>query len=221
MSLSFDLAPDEVQIFLEETEEQLDLLDRAVVDLESRCDDAELLQSIFRAAHTLKGSAGLIRHARMTDVTHGMETILDKLRQGQLKVTPVLVDALLASVDMLRSLKDEVVTLKESDIDVLAVVEWLRQLDLGEVASESGVEPVAQEPRSLSPEAQERIRDSGGGEVYEVSVTIEPDSIAPAARMFQLTLALQELGEIFERLALGGRDPRRLHRHELCGGGGE
>jgi len=108
MSLTFDLPVDEVQIFLEETEEQLATLDRAIVDLESRSDDVDLLQSIFRAAHTLKGAAGLIQHSRMADLTHALETVLDRLRKGELRVTPVMVDTLLASVDMLRALNDEV-----------------------------------------------------------------------------------------------------------------
>ena len=62
MELSPDITPEHLEVFLQEAEEQLELLDEEIVRLEREEDTAPLLQEIFRAAHTLKGSAGMIGH---------------------------------------------------------------------------------------------------------------------------------------------------------------
>src|SRR3972149_4612882 len=108
MDSVFDIAEDELQVFLAEADEHLQMLDEGLVQLERRGDDAELLQAIFRAAHTLKGSAGVIGHRRMADLTHAMETALDGLRKGTLAVTTPLVDACLEALDALKLLRNEV-----------------------------------------------------------------------------------------------------------------
>ncbi len=82
MDLSPDISPEDLEVFLQEAEEQLELLDEDIVRLEREEDTEPLLQEIFRAAHTLKGSAGMIGHHLMTDLAHSMENLLDQLRLG-------------------------------------------------------------------------------------------------------------------------------------------
>jgi len=94
MALEFDADEQELQLFLAENEEHLQLLDQSIIQLETTGDDPQLLQRIFRSAHTIKGSAGLIGHQRMMELAHGMENVLDALRAGTLPVTPGIVDAL-------------------------------------------------------------------------------------------------------------------------------
>ena len=84
MPIMFDIADDELQVFMPEAEEQLQKLEDGLMRLERSGADDELLQVIFRAAHTLKGAAGAIGHIRMTELTHAMETVLDGLRKGHL-----------------------------------------------------------------------------------------------------------------------------------------
>src|SRR5579859_260284 len=98
MPLEFDADEQELQMFLAENNDHLQVLDQSIVKLEANADDQQLLQSIFRSAHTIKGAAGLIGHQRMTELAHDMESVLDGLRAGSLRVTPALVDALLASL---------------------------------------------------------------------------------------------------------------------------
>ncbi|MBP7694828.1 MAG: Hpt domain-containing protein, partial [Anaerolineales bacterium] len=99
MEVTFDIAEDELQIFLAEANEHLQVLDEGLVRLERERDDAPLLQALFRSAHTLKGSAGAIGHRRMADLTHVMETVLDGVRKNTLSVEAFLMDALLESLD--------------------------------------------------------------------------------------------------------------------------
>jgi chemotaxis protein histidine kinase CheA len=128
MAMTFDLDDDERPIFLAESDEQLQSLDEGFVRLEREAHNPELLQTIFRAAHTLKGSAGAIGHRRMAEVTHGLETVLDGLRKGTLSVQPDLVDVCLESLDSLRVLLGEVIQGAESDIDVKPLVSRLASL---------------------------------------------------------------------------------------------
>lgn len=125
MNMTFDIAEDELKIFLAESDEQLQMLDEGLVRLEREGDDMELLQAIFRAAHTLKGSAGAIGHRRMAELTHAMETALDGLRKHTLRVSPALVDACLESLDALRLLLNEVVEGEASPMDINPLVKRL------------------------------------------------------------------------------------------------
>ncbi|MEE8363886.1 MAG: Hpt domain-containing protein, partial [Dehalococcoidia bacterium] len=107
MELAPDITPEDLKVFLEETEEQLQLLDEDILKLERDGASDALVQEIFRAAHTIKGSAATIGHSSMTDVGHAAETLLEKLRNGALSVSTALINALLHSLDALRAFKEQ------------------------------------------------------------------------------------------------------------------
>lgn len=116
--LQFDLSTDDQALFLAEVDELLQRVEETLVDLERAPDDQALLNEIFRAAHTIKGSSATIGHTRMTALTHAMETRLDDLRKGVASVTPDLIEALLKALDVLKLLRDEVETRVPADVDV-------------------------------------------------------------------------------------------------------
>ena len=93
-----------LQTFLTEAAEHLRALEEALVALEARPDDAELLNGIFRVAHSLKGDALMVGFPRIADFAHGLEDLLDRLRDGALAVDGDLVTLLLRAVDVLRAL---------------------------------------------------------------------------------------------------------------------
>ncbi len=128
MSLATDVTAEEMQVFLEEAEEQIALLDRSIVGLEVNGGDPQLLQEIFRAAHTIKGSSAMLGHQRMTELTHAMESLLDLLRKGKLKASEEVVDCLLQGLDILKMLRDELVLQEESDVNVAPAVAKLREV---------------------------------------------------------------------------------------------
>ncbi len=80
MKINEEISQDELKVFLEETEEQIELLDNDIVRMEKEPDNDELIQEIFRAAHTVKGSSAMVGYTRMSELTHAMESLLDKLR---------------------------------------------------------------------------------------------------------------------------------------------
>src|SRR4051795_9854299 len=118
--LQFDLTSDDQALFLAEVDELLQRVEEALVDLERQPDDQVLLQDIFRAAHTIKGSSATIGHTRMAALTHAMETRLDDVRKGVAPVTAGLIEALLKALDVLKVLRDEVETRVAADVDVAA-----------------------------------------------------------------------------------------------------
>jgi two-component system chemotaxis sensor kinase CheA len=93
-----------VSDFVIEAEESLDRIDPLFVDLETKGEDQEILNDIFRCLHTLKGAAGFLGFQPVVDVAHASESILKKLRDGEIGLTKRLVDVVLQSVDTLRVL---------------------------------------------------------------------------------------------------------------------
>jgi two-component system, chemotaxis family, sensor kinase CheA len=170
--LHFDLATDDQALFLAEADELLARVEEAVVDLERAPDDQALLNEIFRAAHTIKGSSATIGHTRMAALTHAMETRLDSLRKRTAQVTPELIEALLKAVDVLKLLRDEVETRVAADVDVDAAAASVeRRAALREL-------PVLNEPSTLC-----------------VTITLAEGPWA-AVRALQVLLALAEHGQV-------------------------
>ena len=93
-----------LQTFLTEAGEHLRTLEESLVALEARPDDAELLNGIFRVAHSLKGDALMVGFPRIAEFAHGLEDLLERLRDGALAVDADLISLLLRAVDVLRAL---------------------------------------------------------------------------------------------------------------------
>ncbi|MDO8690642.1 MAG: chemotaxis protein CheA [Dehalococcoidia bacterium] len=202
MSLEFDAAPDELAVFLEEAEEQLQLLDQDILVMEKEGPNAELLQEVFRAAHTLKGSSAAIGHTRMAGLTHAMETILDHLRKGKLEKSTSLIDLLLQSLDVLRVLREEVVTLEDSGLDPSDLVSSLKQFleeNLPKDDQEKPAVAAAASPKAAPGPSIGALQSARpDGRQYFVTVQIDKESPFPAVRFFQVHLCLSSIGEITE-----------------------
>lgn len=93
-----------IRVFLDEAEERLEQMEGGLVLLEDHPGDEELLQAIFRAAHTLKGNSATLGYVALTEFTHVLEDLLERVRSRTLAVTGDLVSLLLGSVDVLRQL---------------------------------------------------------------------------------------------------------------------
>ncbi len=188
--LQLDLSPEEAEVFLQEAEELLLALDEGLVRLEDEsADRATLVQEIFRAAHTLKGSAGMIGHSQMAELLHAMESLLDRLRHSQLTVTPAIVDALLAGADMARRFVAEVATGQASGLDTAPVLERLRALA-------AGVQAPLEQAAGWELAPPEDIEVPEGQSLYEIRCTISRESVAPGARALQVLLALAQAGHV-------------------------
>ncbi len=200
VQIASDVTPEELQVFLQDTDEQLQLLDEDIIKLENESDDETLLQEIFRAAHTIKGSSAMLGYDMMAELTHAMESILDKLRHGELSVNTEIADALLAALDDLRILRENLTADQETEIDVTAEIARLEELANAEsVAVTAGPsEETAAISVSVSEEGRKRLQEllSTGSKAYQITVAIEPGSPWGAVRFFQVLNDLGEKGTI-------------------------
>ncbi|MEA4906639.1 MAG: chemotaxis protein CheA [Anaerolineaceae bacterium] len=208
MNQAFDISQDELPIFLAETEEHLQILEEGLVRLEQEEEDPELLQGLFRAAHTLKGMAGMIGHKRLVDVTHMMETAFDAVRKNQLNISTPLIDACLESIDALRLLRDEVDHGMVADVDIPSLVDLFAPFVETSAPAPRPAPPAprpapvqaapAPQPDKPAPRPSRRTRSSSRSRAKTILIEadISPRSAASAARAFQIMLALQGLGQI-------------------------
>jgi len=103
----YDFVAEALPAFLSEAQEQIENLEQLLLQLEDRPDDNELLNALFRCAHTVKGSAGIFGLDRVVAFTHHVETLLARMREGHVALTPALSTLLLRCNDQIRSLVAE------------------------------------------------------------------------------------------------------------------
>jgi two-component system chemotaxis sensor kinase CheA len=195
MEITFDISKDELPIFLAEVDEHLQTLDNILLSLQQEPASQELVQTVFRSAHTIKGMAGMIGHRRMTDMTHALENVLDGVRKNSIAISNELIDLCLDAVDCLRSLRDEVATSQVADVDIDEIVFTLK--DLVEDAQAESVQAVHGE---MADQLLEKIvlANPNGLQcnTFQIQARMDTKSMASAARAFQVVMALQDLGEI-------------------------
>lgn len=199
MELAPDITAEDLKVFLEEAEEQLQLLDEDIIRLEKEEGNEALLQEIFRAAHTLKGSSAMLGHTRMCNLAHAMESVLDRVRKGTLLPGSGVVDALLHSLDGLRALNEELVSPENGEYDIAFAVAELEAVMGGEdePASEAG-DSGEMGPLALDEDGREKLQSAvaAGQTAYQVSVGFDKESTWTAVRCFQVVHELSQVGEV-------------------------
>jgi two-component system chemotaxis sensor kinase CheA len=188
-----------VQIFSAESEENLREMELAFVQLESTPDDAETLQAIFRAAHTIKGNAAGLGFPALARFSHTVEDVLDRLRTGTHVLTTPLATVLLQAVDVLRHLVGAAVSGVDVDELLPEHIEVLEDLAAA-VGSGSTDGPGDGEPRLEAKNdrrnsAGRRVTDQGGTSSRSQTLRVEIEKLD---RMLNLT---GEIAVARERLA--------------------
>ena len=117
-----------VSKFVEEARENLEALNRGVVELEKRPGDGELLTGLMRAAHTLKGSSRMLKFAEVNQVAHRTEDVLEAVRDGQLAMAPEVGDALFMALDEIGACLEEIADGGDGDRDVVGMCRALEEL---------------------------------------------------------------------------------------------
>ena len=163
--------------FLIEAFELIEQIDHDLVELEANPEDLELLNRIFRVAHTVKGSSSFLNFDVLTELTHHMEDVLNKARKGELKITPDIMDVVLESVDMMKRLLESIRD-NGSDaaagIDIKNICVRLTQISEGEAPSAAAEAPAApvpepvKEPEPVAP-AEEAAPEVSDAELSKLS----------------------------------------------------
>ena len=201
MTSDIDISADDLKVFLQEAEGLLDLLDEDIIRLERESDNEELLQEIFRAAHTLKGSSGMLGFDQMAGLTHTMEDLLDRVRKGALTITAELVDALLMSLDGLKVLKNDLAAGQASTLEIEPIVQALEAAAEGDGSADDDDQVTIESLDAIvlgDAELAKRIEEAASGEtpLLRVTAAIDPDSDWAAVRCFQMLNELEGKGEL-------------------------
>ncbi len=168
MSSQADLDQEIINEFLVESQENLDQLDRDLVSLEQSPGSRDLLASIFRTIHTIKGTSGFLAFHRLEKLTHAGENLLSRLRDGAVAITPRRADALLHMVDLVRLMLANIERDgTDGDFDVTGVV-----AEINAVLEDEPAEP---------PKTARARRAAGAAKAPQASAAAqaEPD-VAPA-----------------------------------------
>jgi two-component system chemotaxis sensor kinase CheA len=214
MELAGGITQDDLKLFLQEADEQIELLDEDIVRLEKEANNPDLMQEIFRAAHTLKGSSAMVGHQRMSDLAHSMENVLDNLRKGLLAISPPVVDALLHGLDVMRLLRQELVSSDAKPTDIAEVT--------AELANAMSSNNKTETPRLLPDsflilnDEQNAAIDKAlreGKQGFRIKIMINESSGWASVRSFQIIQQLSPLVDIIgskpgqQEIELGNAGP--------------
>ena len=161
-----------VKDFLIESTENLDRLDQELVKLESEPSSKELLGSVFRTIHTIKGSCGFLGFARLEKLAHAGESLLSRLRDGKLNLNAEITSGLLAMVDAVRRMLAAIqASGQDGAEDYASLIEQLARLQGDQVASSQGANPAIPPGAPVLPEPAAEV---------EAALKAEIPSSAPA-----------------------------------------
>jgi len=187
--------------FLAETKEMLELLDQRFITLETDPGNKDLLNEIFRAMHSMKGSAGFLGFTRLVDVTHRAESILNKLRQGEMAVSPSVINVILETIDVVKLVMADI---RDSGTDQHVPVEAVaNKLDLilnldDDLAKEAPAAGAASEPAapaapSLAPEDVAKPAATKLGEILIEKGAVSKETVIEALEKQEAKVPLGEI----------------------------
>ena len=205
-----------LQIFIEESKDNLQTLNENLLNLENNPTDTETLNAIFRVAHTLKGMAGTMGFVKMQKLTHTIENVLSEIRSGNLAVNSNIVDVLFQSLDALENYVEEIVNTSnegnEEYADLISALGKIIEKPGSSEASNTASNPVpaTQEKKSeeavhndemlmVLPESQELVKNNAismGMNVFQIKIVLSAGCVLKSARAFVLFTELERLGEI-------------------------
>lgn len=214
---------DYLGMFLEESEENMALLNNQLLALENNPDDPAIIQEIFRAAHTLKGMAATMGFQHMAELTHAMENALDWIRQGRARVDAQWMDTLFASMDALshtlqgiaqegqehpippdifNRLKQLISSPSEPRPNTLSSIEK-QSPPAADDSSSSAMQPVLlydhwQELYDTYQEAIIQDALKQGLSVYRIEIELDRRTLLKAARAYIVYQTISDMGEIVQ-----------------------
>ena len=204
-----------MDMFLDESHEHLQSLNEGLLRLEENMEEISVVNDIFRNAHTLKGMSATMGFAKIAELTHEMEDVLDLVRKEQLKLNEDIMDTLFKCLDSLEQMVDSVGNGEAEDVvDVSDLVAKLSSIS-------KGTPPPAAAPAAGGAVAAPAAGDASGGaggdlgiddidldvmkkakdagmNVFHVKVTLMESCVLKAARSVMVMHALDEIGDVIK-----------------------
>lgn len=205
-----------LSMFLEESMDNLQVLNESLLELEQNPEDGNKLNEIFRVAHTIKGMAATMGFSEMAELTHKMEDVLSKFREGQLKVTAEVVTVLFKCLDTLELMVDNIAEGIEETIDVSDLINKLEGIADGNFKDNNSTTKVEE----VVEEKQEELKAIHVEEIdlneydinvikqakdknfnaYAIKINLSESTILKSARAFLIFKSLEDCGEIIKSI---------------------
>ncbi|MBU3088648.1 chemotaxis protein CheA [Clostridium gasigenes] len=194
-----------MNMFLEESMDNLQTLNEALLYLEQSPHDVDKLNEIFRVAHTIKGMAATMGFSDIAELTHKMEDVLSKFREGKLKVTEYVVTILFECLDTLEKMVNNIENGNDEAIDIKTVME-----SLDKIANEGNDKPEEVIEETIEKNIKEDLNEydisvakqavESGMNVINVNITLSQNTILKSARAFLIVQELEAQGEILKSI---------------------
>lgn len=196
-----------LDVFIEEAKEHLQAINEHLLEFEKNTTNLDLVNEIFRSAHTLKGMAATMGFEDLASLTHEMENVLDLIRNNQLQVTTEIVDLLFQSVDSLETMVYSIIESGDGKADVSELVAQLASIVSGDfVSSAKTSENLKEKPSAGEGNLAVHIDDfeltvinqsiESGYQAYLINVHLSPSTILKAARAYMVFDLLEKHGEV-------------------------
>lgn len=201
-----------MSMFLEEAMDNLQILNESLLQLEQEPHNIDKVNEIFRVAHTLKGMAATMGFNEVGELTHKMEDVLSRFRDGKLKVTQDVVTVLFKCLDTLEQMIKNIEDGVEEEVPIKGIIEELENIanlqdndkELKEDIQEEKQNDSAKNTKNIQVELNEydinvvkQARDKGFNS-YQIRVTISENTLLKSARVFLIFKSLEEMGEIIK-----------------------
>ncbi|MBZ9688111.1 chemotaxis protein CheA [Clostridium estertheticum] len=200
-----------MSMFLEESMENLQTLNEALLILEQQPENIDKLNEIFRVAHTIKGMAATMGFSQMAELTHKMEDVLSKFREGKLKVTEKVVTVLFRCLDTLEKMVNNISEGISEEISIEDIIEDLHSIAEGKDTTENikkeiavtvesdnnGAERISLNEYDINviKQAMDRMYNA-----YEIKILLSENTLLKSARAFLIFKSLEEYGEIIKSI---------------------
>ncbi len=204
-----------LDVFLGESREHLASLNQRLLELEKDAHNVAALNEIFRAAHTLKGMSSTMGFYDLADLTHHMEDVLTDLKEGVLKVDPVVVDIVFQCFDRIQLIIDKIENEGSGEMDNTDLIAILAGIKTGDYESAALSEPKydgkaeaelwegsGQEPGLFTEYDLTVLKEAVGANyhVLDIQISIEPGCLMKSVRAFMVFKAVEEDGEVIKSI---------------------
>lgn len=193
------------ELFFEETDTYLNALNNDILNLEANPDDLEIMNAIFRSAHTLKGMAATMGYETMAKLTHHMESVFEPLKKGEISVTHDIVTLIFDCLDTLSDIVEDLRTGGNGEMDVSELVDDLTHLASDQTIEAPEVKEESSNNQTLVPvlntwdSSDQKVIAEGalqGFNSYAVALQFDAETSMKSARAFLVMNKLESAGDL-------------------------
>lgn len=193
-----------IEIFLDESREHLQAVNDNILKLEKAPENPQLVNEIFRSAHTLKGMAATMGFEDIASLTHQMENVLDKVRSNMLSVSTELIDIIFLAIEHLEAMVDEIGQGYDGKKDVSDLVNKLKQIENGgriaEPAATAEENVLVQMTLDEYQMAVVEQAEEQGYQTFQITVLFTDDCVMKAVRAYMVYEVLESKGELMKTI---------------------